>query len=98
MNSKAGTPGRLNQGLRRLLREVEAAAADLSVDQALFLVGLDGHPPGGAEDWLKQALRPRGRVLWSFGPGPGPGGPNPAPPRPKPAGVGPEEKSILWGK
>ncbi len=69
---------------------------DLSGDPALFLVGLKGLSPSEAEAWLSRVVRSKGRILWNAALEPGT--PGSAPSKPRSTGVGPEEKSILWGK
>ena len=84
--------------LQNLLEAVRSGSTDLTGLPHLFLVGLDKLPPREAETWLANAIGDKGRVLTGRDMEPPPGPDGPAPERSGSPGVGPEEKSLLWGK
>ncbi len=99
MNPQTDPQRKFLDHLRQLLRAAENGRLDLSGELVLFVVGLDSLSPKEAKAWLREVIRDRGRVLLggeqisgTVAPVPSRTGKGPA------GGVGPEEKSLLWGK
>jgi hypothetical protein len=88
------------EGLDRLLRLRLKATLGGSENEiggtAFFLVVVDNGSPEEAKAWLADLVRDKGRVVAVEELDPGPE----TEPKPAPAssGVGPEEKTLLWGK
>ena len=90
------------EGLDRLLR-LHLKAADLGPvkgtgETAFFLVAVENGSPEEAKDWLSGLVRGKGRVVAVEALDPGPETKAEPKPAPVAAGVGPEEKNLLWGR
>jgi len=98
MNPSSDPHNRFLGRLRQLLETAERGDLDLSGELVLFVVGLDNLPPKEAGTWLREVIRDRGRILLG-GEQVVKASASVSPPvRREPLGVGPEEKSLLWGK